>query len=112
MILRSVELTNFVSHDNTEIDFATGVNLIVGNNGAGKSSIVDAIKFALFNERRSGNTQDMIKKGKLEASVTLNFNMGGLDYELYRSIAVRKGAKEDCNGTVIVKSRGDVQVEK
>jgi exonuclease SbcC len=94
MILRSVELTNFVSHDSTEIDFATGVNLIVGNNGAGKSSIVDAIKFALFNERRSGNTQDMIKKGKLEASVTLNFNMGGLDYELYRSIAVRRGAKE------------------
>ncbi|OWP56329.1 MAG: hypothetical protein B2I17_06335 [Thermoplasmatales archaeon B_DKE] len=94
MILKSVTLSNFVSHDSSEIDFATGVNLIVGQNGAGKSSVVDAIKFALFNERRSGNIQDMIKKGKLEASVTLNFNMGGIDYELYRSIAIRKGAKE------------------
>ncbi|MEM0155629.1 MAG: ATP-binding protein [Thermoplasmataceae archaeon] len=94
MILKSVALSNFVSHEDSSIDFATGVNMIVGQNGAGKSSIVDAIKFALFNERRSGSVQDLIKVGKTEASVTLNFNMGGLSYELFRSIAIKKGAKE------------------
>lgn len=94
MILKSIELSNFVSHDSSNIDFATGVNLIVGHNGAGKSSVVDAIKFALFNERRSGNIQDLIKRGKQDASVRLGFNMGGIDYEVYRSIAARKGAKE------------------
>ena len=94
MILKSVALSNFVSHEESNIDFATGVNMIVGQNGAGKSSIVDAIKFALFNERRSGSVQDMIKVGKTEASVTLNFNMGGVNYELFRSIAIKRGAKE------------------
>ena len=48
MIFTRLELINFKSHANTTLDFNPGISLIVGENGAGKSSIFEAISFALF----------------------------------------------------------------
>lgn len=45
--LRRVVLENFISHGRSEVSFTDGVTAITGENGAGKSSIVDAIYFAL-----------------------------------------------------------------
>lgn len=45
--LKGVSLENFISHSKSEVSFPDGVTTIVGENGAGKSSIVDAIYFAL-----------------------------------------------------------------
>ncbi|MEE8255803.1 MAG: AAA family ATPase, partial [Nitrosopumilaceae archaeon] len=42
-MITSIELGNFLSHSSTKLDFEEGVTVFVGNNGAGKSSIVDAI---------------------------------------------------------------------
>ncbi|PNV77182.1 MAG: hypothetical protein C0200_07515, partial [Thermoproteota archaeon] len=48
MKLISVDLRNFRSHINTKLDFSDGVIAIIGENGAGKSSILEAINYALF----------------------------------------------------------------
>ena len=53
MIIESLELTNFLSHEKTNIVFENGINIITGKNGAGKTSILDGIKFALFAESRN-----------------------------------------------------------
>ena len=45
--LKRVVLENFISHRKSEVSFTDGVTAITGENGAGKSSIVDAIYFAL-----------------------------------------------------------------
>jgi len=37
--LKKVELLNFLSHRHTVIDFDRGVTVIVGENGAGKTSM-------------------------------------------------------------------------
>ena len=47
MLLRTLKLENFMKHASKKIDFAPGVNLIVGPNAAGKSSIYDAIELVL-----------------------------------------------------------------
>ena len=47
-MITSVELGNFLSHTETSLEFGNGVTVLVGHNGAGKSSIIDAITFALF----------------------------------------------------------------
>jgi len=46
-IIRSVELRDFLSHEHTLLELDKGVTALVGENGAGKSSIVDAIYVAL-----------------------------------------------------------------
>ena len=48
MILKKLILKNFKSHKNTIINFKKGITIIVGENGAGKSSILEGITYALF----------------------------------------------------------------
>ncbi|WP_175266729.1 AAA family ATPase [Acidiplasma cupricumulans] len=42
-----------LSHEDSEINFDPGINIITGKNGAGKTSILDAMKFALFSDSRN-----------------------------------------------------------
>ena len=53
-MITSIELGDFLSHENTKLEFENGVTVFVGDNGAGKSSIIDAITF-LYLE----NTQEV-----------------------------------------------------
>ena len=47
-MITSLELTNWRTHSNTTLDFEKGTNVIIGVMGSGKSSIVNAITYALF----------------------------------------------------------------
>ena len=44
-MITSIELGDFLAHSNTKLEFENGVTVFVGHNGAGKSSIIDAITF-------------------------------------------------------------------
>ncbi len=91
MIIESIKIKNFLSHEDTEIDFEQGINIITGKNGAGKTSVLDAIKFALFAESRNNEkNNELIKKGKTYFEITLNFNINGEHYEVYRHFGVKK----------------------
>jgi DNA repair protein SbcC/Rad50 len=48
MLLSRLVLKNFKRYRNQEICFRDGITGIVGNNGTGKSTIVEAILFALY----------------------------------------------------------------
>ena len=45
MIINKLTLDNFKSHEHTVINFNKGISLILGGNGAGKSSILEAISY-------------------------------------------------------------------
>ena len=49
-MITSIELVDFLAHSETKLEFADGVTIFVGDNGAGKSSIIDAITFSLFGQ--------------------------------------------------------------
>ncbi|MEL7522930.1 MAG: AAA family ATPase, partial [Cyanobacteria bacterium J06553_1] len=49
MQILSVALTNFKTHKDKQFDFQPGTNAICGENGAGKTSILEAIAWVLFN---------------------------------------------------------------
>ena len=93
MIVRRVELVNFLSHRNTSVELDTGIVAIVGPNGAGKSSIVDAISFTLFgfhsrSEKRSN--KQLIRLGAAYASTRVWFEVGGRLYMAERRIYRRE----------------------
>ncbi|MCL5782622.1 MAG: AAA family ATPase [Candidatus Thermoplasmatota archaeon] len=90
MMIRNLELHNFLSHENSVVSFDQGVNIIVGQNGAGKSSIIDAIKFALFGDRRGDSIADLVKRGKDNMTVSLEFSTGGDDYRITRMLTMGK----------------------
>lgn len=93
MLLHRIRMKNFRRFRDVEIDFRDGITGIVGNNGAGKSSIVEAILFALYGVRSSGVRGDFILSSSAgprdRAEVRLDFSAGGQDYAAVRTF--RKG---------------------
>lgn len=85
-MLQSVELVNFLSHSNTKLSFDRGVTVFVGQNGAGKSSIIDAITFALFGEHIRKSTKGLLRRGSNQAYVKVNFTIGNRELEAVRKI--------------------------
>ena len=89
MIINKIKLENFKSHKNTSIDFNTGISLILGSNGSGKSTILEAISYALFREV-NGTVDDLVRKPADETDfvkkmlVTLEFSVKGNDYIVER----------------------------
>ncbi len=91
MIIDYIELENFISHTNTRMNFSGGINVILGNNGAGKSSLMDGIRFALFGDSGRGNNSDLIHHGQGTSSVLLRFHVNDDSYEITRKISITKG---------------------
>ena len=85
-MISSVELGNFISHSETKLDFEDGVTVFVGHNGAGKSSIIDAITFALFGEHTRKSNKSLIRRGTSQAYVKIRFSSKNKTYEATRKI--------------------------
>ena len=58
MIFTKLKLNNFKSYKNQTINFDEGISVIVGENGAGKSTILEAISFALFKQHTAKKIDD------------------------------------------------------
>lgn len=94
MIIKKLLITNFLSHENTEIEIPEGVTVILGRNGAGKTSILDAITSSLFRETNRGERlEDLIRKGTSHSKLILEFSHSSRDYKVIRYIG-RKGQED------------------
>ncbi|BBD72315.1 hypothetical protein HS1genome_0704 [Sulfodiicoccus acidiphilus] len=86
MKIASVKLVNFLSHEDTLVRFSEGVNVIVGQNGAGKSSVVDAILFALFRTPSRGGIGELLRRGTRRGLVELSMFEGDVTYKVRREL--------------------------
>lgn len=86
MRIVSLQLENTKSYQNCQVSFTDGVNAIVGHNGAGKSTILEAIGFALFDSLNGYKHSDFVREGAKSASVTVGFisNLDERRYEVTR----------------------------
>ena len=72
-MITSVKLDNFLSHRDTELTFDNGITVFIGGNGAGKSSIIDAMTFALF-----GKPEEVLMKklfGLVKTKLPLRYTL-------------------------------------
>lgn len=107
--LKKVQLKNFLSHSDTELDFKEHEKLLIdGHSGSGKSSIVDAIIWCLYGTGRSDN-KSMIKKSASKMEVKVTLNDGEIDYRVDRSIN-NKGKHEFAIYEIVGKKISPVKV--
>ena len=84
MIFTNLKLINFKSHENTLIKFDKGISVIVGENGAGKSTILEGISFALFKQHTAKKIDDLVRNNAQSMLVELGFNSNGRQYKVIR----------------------------
>lgn len=86
LLIKEIIIKNFRSHADSKIEFDTGINLIAGRNGAGKSSILEAILVSLYGPRPTGlKKEELFRDGTKGYSITLNFELAGKNFTLTRN---------------------------
>jgi recF protein len=63
-MIKSVKLQNFRIHDNYETNFTDKINIIIGNNGAGKTSVIEAIYISQTGKSWRSNFDSITKQNK------------------------------------------------
>jgi exonuclease SbcC len=78
---------NWTCHEELDVSFRAGICAILGQNGSGKSSVLDALRFGLTGESiAEGKISDNLKFGAKKGSVEIHFEHGGKDYTIKRNV--------------------------
>lgn len=106
MLIKSVELKNVKSYTHETIEFLPGINGICGQNGHGKTTILEAIGYVLFDYppykkiddfRRHGEKSGYAAvtiEGKDEIEYTIQRKLGGSDYFIRTPVSEIRGKKD------------------
>jgi len=130
MILKSIELNDFMCYSgpNNKFEFEEGINVIIGDNGYGKSKLFDAFYWVMYDQlfdtgRKEFRETRFMKKqvisdraiyeaeeGMVTASVviTLQQNERGHEYILERRYSIRKQLdeiREDDSSVLTIRKR-------
>jgi len=105
MQIRSLKLQNIRSYKSQNIEFPKGSVLLSGDIGAGKSTILLAIEFALFGVRKPALTgATLLRKGSLEGSVELKFNLNKKTVIIKRVIKKAKNDIKQTAGYIVIEN--------
>ena len=102
IIFKKIRWKNFLSTGNvfSEVDLQSAkTNLIIGSNGAGKSTILDALTFSLFGKpfRKINKPMLVNSINEKECLTEIEFSVGKKDYKVIRGIKPNK-FEIYCNG--------------
>jgi exonuclease SbcC len=103
VILNYIHLHNFMSYSDAALDLSgISVACLTGLNGAGKSALLDAVTWALWEEARS-NSDELVRLGEKEMWVEVVFSHEGRLYRVRRSrqkAAGKAGGRGMSKGTL------------
>lgn len=100
MKLTGLQLTNFKNIPQASLDFSDKLNCLLGNNGMGKSNLLDAIYYLSFGKSFTGlGDKALIARGETFALMRGRYHRRGVDEELMvglggRRKSFKRGGKE------------------
>ena len=107
MILINLKLENFKKYTSFEIAFGEGLIGIIGKNGSGKSTIFEAILFALYGEAKKRGNRELVRNANASTKdpvvVELEFEFESALYKVareFRGKALSANAKLYKNGSL------------
>ena len=108
MILCKLKLENFKKYQSYSLEFKEGLVGIIGKNGSGKSTIFEAILFALYGQLKNKGYKDIVRNSNASTKdivlVELDFEFEGIEYKVsreFRGKALSANAKFYKNGELI-----------
>jgi DNA repair protein SbcC/Rad50 len=89
MQIISIHLKNIKSHRELNLNFSTGINVLSGPNGIGKSTIFEAIGYAMFGvdaQSFVGNIERFISIGAKKGAISVVFATNEEQFQVSRSV--------------------------
>lgn len=115
MNLLKLNLENFKRYKSFSLEFGEGLIGIIGKNGSGKSTIFEAILFALYGELKNRKYKEVIRNANASTKdavvVELDFEFEGTEYKVvreFRGKALSANAKLYKNAELITSSAKEV----
>jgi len=68
-----IKLYNFRNYEREAIDFGEEVNIIAGDNGMGKTNILEAVYYFSYGRSFRTNGREIVREGEKEAYISLDF---------------------------------------
>ena len=91
MYLKKLSLTNFKNYDQAELEFSPKINCIVGNNGVGKTNILDAIHYLSLTKSFFNNIDSIsIRHGEDYFIINGTFVREGEEDQIYCAFQKQK----------------------
>ncbi|MFM8372447.1 MAG: AAA family ATPase, partial [Bacteroidota bacterium] len=94
MIIRQLTLRNYKQYTSLDLTFEEGLVGIIGRNGAGKSTIFEAVLYCLFGKETQQGTKNFARSTyaadeTAPVELKLSFLIGQMEYEVQRSFRGR-----------------------
>jgi DNA replication and repair protein RecF len=91
MYLKKLTLTNFKNYEHNKLDLSPKINCFVGNNGVGKTNILDAIHYLSLTKSFFNNIDSIsIRHGEDYFIIEGNFQMNGEEDQIYCAFQKQK----------------------
>ncbi|MGB4695405.1 MAG: DNA replication/repair protein RecF [Bacilli bacterium] len=85
--LKGLKLTNYRCYAEASFEFSSHLNILVGANAAGKTSVAEAVHCLGFLKSHKASDQDLIRHGETFSVVKGSFEKGEEDYEIVFSLS-------------------------
>ena len=102
MKINYLQLHNFRNYENLKLNFGDNLNIIYGNNGVGKTNLVEAIyALSITKSFRTNNDKFLIKNGQLSTKIEGEVETNTINN--YEVIISKEGKKVKIDGNIISK---------
>jgi exonuclease SbcC len=110
MKIKQIILDNIRSYEHQEINFVEGSTLLSGDIGSGKTSVLLAIEFALFGLQPGQRGNALLRNGKKEGKVKIEFEIEDDNVIIERTLKKGKTISQDYCSVIINNERKELSV--
>ena len=105
MLLKHIKLSNIRSYKDLSLDLPEGSVMLSGDIGSGKSTILQAVEFALFGITKEVSGSSLLRNGESAGSVELHFNVENKDVAIKRTLKRSSSSVTQDHGHLIVNGK-------